>query len=308
MKFLTRSIKAAVLLVLLLAPASQSPIVAQAEVKKGKYAPPPVASAEMVKSYIEAVKASDFFKNATALTPEEAETLAPQWNVLNPAGVVVKKVSLLMHLQDMDIEVADEYWVLRYDSVELADGIYRQALFIHALKRDKYEVAPADLKSLDIDILAYILVRHPLNLVLASHDVDNEPLTSVVATLCKQAKVGYSIRADIANEQFISQKTTNLTVYESLSLLAEAAGWTIDISGGSFDDDIHDNLYDIEDHGDMGIELGSVLEVYRSRGVINVFESPEKPINTQLDALNHLVSKAIANNDSRKTVVLLTID
>ncbi|MCF6228192.1 MAG: hypothetical protein L3J82_05935 [Planctomycetes bacterium] len=294
MKFLTRSVKAAALLLLMSATLVQTSVVAQEVAQPAieedeDYPAPQAASPEMIKSFIDAVKASEFFKNATALTPAQIETLVPQWDAIAPAGVVVRTTSLLDRLLEMEFETSEGDWQLQQTEIEAYADTYRQVLIME-YDGENFEVTPAALKELDIDILDWVHVRHPLSRVLASHEVHSKSFASVVAALCNLAKVGYSICADTTRELKISQKTINRTIYSSLDLAAQAAGWTVSVAPNfrSFD----------------GIELLDAHETYLGREVINAFEKPDKPIKTQLDALDHLVRESIKKNDPSKIVVL----
>ncbi|MDC1142500.1 hypothetical protein OAU50_05375 [Planctomycetota bacterium] len=269
------------------------------------------ASSELVADFIAAVRASEFFDVATALKPEVVADALSDLKESDKADVKLQKESFLNRLADdgMQFTVGSCVWSLDYDSVGVTRHVSRRAIFLrtHVSNRDengrtirktyKYEVKASDLKQLNFEILENVTVRHPLRRVLATHEVNNMSLTDVIADLCIEGGVGFSIRADVADSLHVSQRLHNRTIYECLCMAANTSGWDVEIDAGEDSDSYAE---------DAPIYFSDVFEAYVSRDTINVVDNLENPIESHLGALQYLVKQAIASMNSENLVVIVT--
>ncbi|MHC4840286.1 MAG: hypothetical protein ACYTDT_04895, partial [Planctomycetota bacterium] len=176
-----------------------------------------VAPPQLVKDFLAAVKASEFYKVATSVTPADVEKMIPEWKLSHPAGVRANTGSFIERMIDdyIPVKVGADTWILSFNSTEVAPDVFQSYLALDMERKKKgsdgseyfhYKVSTPDLKELNFDIVEAVYVNHPLSRVIQKHEVSNQTLTDVVAGLCREGNVGYSIRADIADTLRVSQK------------------------------------------------------------------------------------------------------
>ena len=273
----------------------------------------PEAPVELVSAYIKSVKATPRYQFADALRRDKIEAEIDKWR--SGAGVetrVMWQSFLPFHLHD-DMRaayVADKSrWQI--DTRDVYDAMGgREYLVLVDLAADRdsgYRVSVASLKELDVPFLERIEMQNPLNRLIGKYSVQNEPLSTVVAALCKEAaggrgNVDYVVRSDPGAPVLISMQMAARSVFECLLFAARSVGWDVFVNPDISDrDEPQPSLRAF----DSGVRWDDAMDTWTNRELLNMRDQIQPPIVTPQDALRECFQSELKSALSARYAVML---
>jgi hypothetical protein len=273
----------------------------------------PEAPAELVSAYIKSVKTSPRFQFADALRRDKIEAEVDKWRSGAGVETQVKWQSyLLFHLSD-DMRapyLADKSrWNIDTRDVYDAMGVREYLVLVDvAAERDSgYRVSVAALKELDVSFLDSIEIKNPLNRLIGKYSVQNEPLSTVVAALCKEAaggrgNVDYVVRSDPGSPVLISMQMAGRSVFECLLFAARSVGWDVFVNPEISNRE--EPQPDLRAH-DSGVRWDDAMDTWTNRELLNMRDQIQPPIVTPQDALRECFQGELKSALSARYAVML---